>query len=297
MFKRYATGDESDRTTAEWLNAKGAKTARGRRFQADTVREMLVNASYCGYVTGLRDQSREIRGRHEPIVPEELFDRVQQIRSWRSRVVGSTGRPSEDYLLRKLLYCERCNGRTQGTRGSRAQLRRYQCGTRRRGGGCDQAIVKAEPLEDQLVDGLRDFRPDSDLLPARHRRDLGRGQSARGRRARPPPRTARTAPTAPRPLRDGRPHERPLHRVWQDDGVIVAVRSRAPFARYFAIVADIQAISEIPETPAGKPGCRRRERRDSDERFALGRDSGVRRRSGLATPANRAHDPGRERSD
>ncbi|MDW5595294.1 recombinase family protein [Conexibacter stalactiti] len=163
IFERYSTGDESDRTIAEWLNAKGATTARGRRFQADTVREMLVNASYCGYVTGLRDQSREIRGRHEPIVPEELFDRVQQIRSWRSRVVGSTGRPSEDYLLRKLLYCERCNGRMQGTRGSRAQLRRYQCGTRRRGGGCDQAIVKAEPLEGQLVEWLRDFRPDSDL--------------------------------------------------------------------------------------------------------------------------------------
>ena len=162
IFERYATGQESDRTTAEWLNARGATTARGRRFGADTVREMLLNASYCGYVTGLRDQSCEIRGRHEPIVPEELFDRVQEIRRWRTRVVKG-GRAAEDYLLRQLLYCERCGARMQGTRGSRAQHRRYQCGTRRRGGACTQRIVTAEPLEQQLVDWLRDFHPDAAL--------------------------------------------------------------------------------------------------------------------------------------
>jgi len=162
IFERYATGQESDRTTAEWLNAKGATTARGRRFGADTVREMLLNASYCGYVTGLRDQSREIRGRHEPIVPEDLSDRVQEIRRWRTRVVKG-GRAAEDYLLRQLLYCERSGARMQGTRGSRAQHRRYQCGTRRRSDECTQRIVTAEPLEQQLVDWLRDFHPDAEL--------------------------------------------------------------------------------------------------------------------------------------
>jgi hypothetical protein len=37
------------------------------------------------------------------MVPERLFDRVQEIRAWRTRVV-KPGRPSEEYLLRKLLY-------------------------------------------------------------------------------------------------------------------------------------------------------------------------------------------------
>lgn len=260
MFKRYSTGDESDRTIAEWLNAKGATTARGRRFQGDTVREMLVNASYCGYVTGLRDKSREIRGRHEPIVPEELFDRVQQIRSWRSRVVGSTGRPSEDYLLRKLLYCERCNGRMQGTRGSRAQLRRYQCGNRRRGDGCDQAIVKAEPLEDQLVEWLHDFRPDSDLRqlvidaiqaeararagdqPDRRRELLAQlerlqdlyviGDLTRGQYTNAPPST-RTGSGANRPARRPRPRPRreAARRVRQLLGGRAAARRAAQTAR------------------------------------------------------------------
>jgi site-specific DNA recombinase len=319
IFERYATGQESDRTIAEWLNARGATTARGRRFGADTVREMLVNASYCGYVTGLRDQSREIRGHHQPIVPEPLFDRVQEIRGWRTRVV-KPGRPSAEYLLRKLLYCERCGARMQGTRGSRAQHRRYLCGTRRRGGGCSQTIVPAAPLEDQLVEWLRDFQPDSELRgmvidairaaareragddPERRRDllaqldrlqdvyvmgDLSKGQYVMRRQALeeevqrigPPidPDIAKAEALLDDFARfwdiEDQPAERQkllaqlFDRVWQDGGTIVAVKPRAPFARYFQTVADIRDIDrEIPATPTEDPGCHSRERRDSNPR-------------------------------
>ncbi len=84
LFERYATGQESDRTLAAWLNATGARTARGRQFGKDTVREMLCNAAYAGYVSGLRDKSRAIKGLHEAIVTDELFDRVQEVRGWRT---------------------------------------------------------------------------------------------------------------------------------------------------------------------------------------------------------------------
>jgi site-specific DNA recombinase len=162
MFERYAAGQESDRTLAAWLNAKGALSARGRQFGKDTVRDMLCNAAYAGYVTGLRDQSRAIRGLHEAIVPEALFDRVQEIRAYRA-TVKQPSPPSDEYLLRKLLRCERCGGRMHGTRGSRPPVRRYLCATRRHGEGCTQKITKAEPLESQLVDWLRGFQPDAHL--------------------------------------------------------------------------------------------------------------------------------------
>ncbi len=143
MFERYAAGQESDRTLAAWLNAKGALSARGRQFGKDTVRDMLCNAAYAGYVTGLRDQSRAIRGLHEAIVPEALFDRVQEIRAYRA-TVKQPSPPSDEYLLRKLLRCERCGGRMHGTRGSRPPVRRYLCATRPYGEGCTQKITKAE---------------------------------------------------------------------------------------------------------------------------------------------------------
>jgi DNA invertase Pin-like site-specific DNA recombinase len=163
MFTRYATGRESDRTIAAWLNATGARTARDHPFGKDTIREMLCNTAYAGYVSGLRDKSRSIRGLHEPIVSEELFDRVQEVRGWRTRVV-KPGPPSDEYLLRKLLYCERCGARMHGTRGSKTAVRRYMCSTRRYGHSCGERIVKAEQLEGQLVDWIRDFRPHGELL-------------------------------------------------------------------------------------------------------------------------------------
>jgi Recombinase zinc beta ribbon domain len=123
---------------------------------------MLCNAAYAGYVSGLRDKSRAIKGLHEPIVSDELFDRVQEVRSWRTRVV-KPGRPSEEYLLRKLLCCERCGARMHGCRTGREAMRRYQCSTRRHHGDCEQKMTPAQPLEEQLIDWLHDFQPDRAL--------------------------------------------------------------------------------------------------------------------------------------
>lgn len=52
MFTRYATGRESDRTIAAWLNAKGARTTRDRPFGKDTVREMLCTPPMPGMSPG-----------------------------------------------------------------------------------------------------------------------------------------------------------------------------------------------------------------------------------------------------
>jgi hypothetical protein len=246
---------------------------------------MLVNAAYCGYVGGLRSKDRSVRGLHEPLVSEELFDRVQEIRAWRTRVV-KPGRPSEDYLLRKLLHCERCGSRMHGTRGSRAGIRRYMCSTRRYSHDCTQAIVKAEPLEAQLVDWIRDFQPDSKLRAhvlatlraeaqnnggnnGERRREL-HGQLDRLRdlyvlgdltknqyvlrrqafqeeleRTSPPldPNLdqaeallsdfARFWQTEPSPAERRKLLASLFDKVWQDGGLIVAVKPRPPFVRYF----------------------------------------------------------------
>jgi DNA invertase Pin-like site-specific DNA recombinase len=162
LFERYATGQESDRSLAAWLNATGARTTKDRPFGKDTVRDMLLNSTYCGYVAGMRSKDRSNKGLHEAIVSEELFDRVQEVRTWRARVV-KPGPPSEEYLLRKLLHCERCGARMHGNAGSRPRVRRYLCSTRRYGNGCDQPLAKAEPLEEQLVDWLSGFQPDDAL--------------------------------------------------------------------------------------------------------------------------------------
>ena len=159
IFELYASGRHTDRTIAEWLNSEGQRTAKGRLFGADSVREMLCNASYCGYVSARRDRSKQIRGLHQPIVDEDLFDRVQQLRRARARTLNP-GRPSSRYLLRGLAHCERCQARMQGTATGRKLEARYFCSGRRASQGCDQPTARAALIEEQLVEFVADFKPE-----------------------------------------------------------------------------------------------------------------------------------------
>lgn len=158
IFEMYASGRHTDRTLAEWLNVNEQRTARDRAFGVDTVREMLCNASYAGYVSGHRDISKAVRGLHEPIVDEALFDRVQGMRHQRARTL-KPGRPSQRYLLRGLASCERCQGKMQGTAIGRKLVPRYYCASRRADHSCDQPLIHADVVEQQLVEFVGDFRP------------------------------------------------------------------------------------------------------------------------------------------
>ena len=158
LFEMYATGQHTDRTLTAWLNVNEQRTARDRAFGVDTVREMLCNAAYAGYVSGRRDTSKAIKGLHAPIRELALFDRVQQMRRQRARTLRP-GRPSPRYILRGLARCRRCNARMQGTAGGRANKPRYYCASRRANHSCDQPIIPAEQVEQQLAAFLAGFAP------------------------------------------------------------------------------------------------------------------------------------------
>jgi site-specific DNA recombinase len=158
LFEMYATGQHTDRTLTGWLNVNDQRTARDRAFGVDTVREMLCNAAYAGYVSGRRDKTKAIKGLHQPVVDDALFDRVQLMRRQRARTMNP-GRPSPNYLLRGLARCRRCNARMQGTTGGRANKSRYYCASRRANHSCDQPIILAEQVEQQLAAFLTGFAP------------------------------------------------------------------------------------------------------------------------------------------
>jgi hypothetical protein len=135
----YASGLHTDRTLAAWLNVNEQQTSRDRPFSADTVREMLRNSAYAGCVSARRDTSKAIKGQHQTIVDEPLFDRVQAMRGERARTMHP-GRPSQRYLLKGLARCERCQGKMQGTAVGRQLAARYYCATRRNAHSCDQPL-------------------------------------------------------------------------------------------------------------------------------------------------------------
>ncbi|MCK9485565.1 MAG: recombinase family protein [Dehalococcoidia bacterium] len=104
---RFAFGcraaGESYGAIARTLNAEGL-TPRGKNaiFTPFAVKDMLVNRFYLSYV---RYQGVELVGQHEPLVEEEMYERVQARRG-----KGRTSRQPYGLsgLLRGRIYCGHC---------------------------------------------------------------------------------------------------------------------------------------------------------------------------------------------
>ncbi|MFQ6027729.1 MAG: recombinase family protein [Dehalococcoidia bacterium] len=100
IFLRRA-GGASNGALATWLNDQGFRTLEGGLFTAHAVRDLLDNRSYVGKIVYLGE---EFQGQHDPIVSEELFQRVQPQAAPRRRpdCSGTQRLAPGDYFLRQL---------------------------------------------------------------------------------------------------------------------------------------------------------------------------------------------------
>jgi DNA invertase Pin-like site-specific DNA recombinase len=116
-FELYASGGYSFTNVARILNDKGFRIMGKRRFSNDTVRDMLHNRVYAGYVRyrpsrpdGTRARRSEIEwyeGKHDAIISEELFERCQNNAENKTR--DHLHHPIHRvYLLRNLIFCAQC---------------------------------------------------------------------------------------------------------------------------------------------------------------------------------------------
>ena len=123
MFERYATGLYSDMQISAWLTEGGFVTAKSRSFNKDSVRDMLCNPYYIGKIRyrgmTVRPKGVSFRstppqfsdGQHEPIIPQDLWDRCQAVRANRRAVVKTVQKPARVHLLQSLAVCAYCGRR------------------------------------------------------------------------------------------------------------------------------------------------------------------------------------------
>lgn len=123
MFERYATGAYTDMQIAEWLNAQGYRTNRNQPFGKDTVRDMLCNPYYVGKISyrgmsvrpkgvSYRSTPRRLsKGKHQPVISKELWQRCQSARANRRKTVKTVKKTSRVYLLQGLVVCAYCGRR------------------------------------------------------------------------------------------------------------------------------------------------------------------------------------------
>ena len=148
---------KSDKEVAQTLNTAGYRTAgnRGPRpFSRDTVRGMLTNRFYLGYITD--GNGGWIKARHEPFINEDLWNQVQEARerNKKSRIRIPRGRSISS--LTGLAYCVSCQGRMNVIEVVKGR-RRVACYKRSKGWECSQPSAFLDVYEYQIHEYLRSF--------------------------------------------------------------------------------------------------------------------------------------------
>lgn len=121
------------------LNDNGVPAQRGGPWARSSVKVILDNPFYAGYVTWGRRRGAEERfiaeGQHEPILDAETWRKVEQERE-RRRLLHSRGQAS-DRPFTGVVFCQKCGAAMTSVGSSRPrangrglhQRRGYSCGT------------------------------------------------------------------------------------------------------------------------------------------------------------------------
>ncbi|MFD3425284.1 recombinase family protein [Nocardia fluminea] len=158
-FELYSTGEYGlERLEATMADLGLTARARGdipeRPVSFKLLHRMLQDPYYAGWVI-VDDELRP--GRHEPIVTQELFDRVQDIRDMRS-CRGQRDRVLQHYLKGDL-FCGRCRSNDRisrfvytEARGRNGQRYSYFLCRGRQEGVCDLPHLPADRVEEAIVE-------------------------------------------------------------------------------------------------------------------------------------------------
>ncbi|MFB6466471.1 recombinase family protein [Cytobacillus sp. Hz8] len=137
----YAEQDLGYKAIVSRLNTMGYKTKRGADFSINTIKTILDNPIYIGKIRfnlyqnwaekhrmGKNEDFILVEGKHEPIITQDQWNHVQQIRKKRSIRPAQSNAP---YILNGLTRCPECgygmvSGSSKGAKG--IKYRYYVCG-------------------------------------------------------------------------------------------------------------------------------------------------------------------------
>lgn len=173
IFELYASG-KGLKAIVGTLNRKGYKTKKGNPFNVNGVRDILHNPTYTGKIRfnvrenwsekrrkGINPNPIIVDGKHEAIISEELWNKVQQIYSSKSGKRSKTFPGS--FPLTGLLKCPMCGSgmvahHTSKIRkdGSKYTVRYYNCGDYKNKGSsvCRSNGIRADYAEEYVFKKL-----------------------------------------------------------------------------------------------------------------------------------------------
>lgn len=138
IFQKYVEEGLTFFQIAKYLNTFGLKTKHGKNFERRSVEYIIQNPMYKGYIRWnrvnnttkeLKDESEWIvkKGRHEPIISEELFERAQK--RYSSEYTPSKARPVTEYKhwLSGLIKCSNCGRSMTASKVKQSRFMHFSC--------------------------------------------------------------------------------------------------------------------------------------------------------------------------
>ena len=139
IFNKYLSG-RGCLEIAKELNTMGIITKYGNKWENRGVEYVLRNVVYTGKLTWTpvksktRDYKNEAtiitQGKHEPIIEQEIFDKVQKMILEKKKLFPKHSRQSSnEFMLKGFLKCSNCGGALVYALNDRVQCNRYSKGT------------------------------------------------------------------------------------------------------------------------------------------------------------------------
>ena len=166
-FELYATGDYSFESLAAELTRRGLRTRPGRHaggpVSISKIGSLLRDPYYIGLIT-YKDEIYQ--GRHEPLISDDLFDRVQLVLEERSG--GGERQRRHHHYLKGSLWCGHCRSDgiesrmiMQWAKGNGGKYRYYFC-RRKQEHKCGTRYVEGRRIEYALIQFYASLRFPSD---------------------------------------------------------------------------------------------------------------------------------------
>lgn len=147
MFEYYATGDFSIKWLSMTMRREGLRSPQGNKVVNSRLHSLLRDPFYIGKI---RWNGEIHKGKHEPLISKELFDKVQ------SMLVSKTTPKyrKHNYLFQGLIRCAGCNGLITWEK-----QRTHHYGHCNHYHDCAQKTWVKEPeVEEQLLSGFDNLK-------------------------------------------------------------------------------------------------------------------------------------------
>jgi site-specific DNA recombinase len=164
-FELYATDAQPKVKILEHVTNLGLKDISGKALSAQEFDKLLRNPIYAGWIVS-EAWGIKARGMWEPIISEDLFERIQARFSGNSTSRQTRSQKNPDFPLRIFVRCEVCGKPITGSKskGNGGRYAYYFC----REPSCAAVRFKPDDLHHMFIQLLYSLFPEESFMPLFH---------------------------------------------------------------------------------------------------------------------------------